>query len=172
MAAAKELDSVESALLPKDVAVPMLPSLRQSCLGLNADRVPELANPVSSPKTSVQTRGYVAAQLREREDSSEAQPFGPEGLDYKSKDTFAPFQDITDKDETYLVDLMQIAGTPAQVAKIRAICLKRKKLFKNELGPEPARIPPFGLDVDHILWHIFKNQSSRTTVHTKTSRNP
>ena len=134
-------------MLPKDVAVPMLPPLRQSGLGLNADRVPELANPVSSPKTSVQTRGYVAAQLRERENSSQrekAQPFGPNGIDYKSKDTFAPFQDITDKDETYLVDLIQIAGTPAQVAKIRAICLKRKKLFKNGLGPEPARIPPFG----------------------------
>ena len=158
MAAAIELDSVESALLPKDVAAPMLPPLRQSGLGLNTDRVPELATPGSSPKAPAQTRGYVAALLREREDSSEAQPFGPEGIDYKSKDTFAPFQDITDKDETYLVDLIQIAGTPAQVAKIRAICLKRKKLFKNELGPEPARIPPFGLDVDHILWHIFKNR--------------
>ena len=157
-AAAVGLESVESTLLPEDVAAPMLLPLGQGGLGLNTDRGPELAPPASSPRTPAQTRGYVAALIREREDSSEAQPFGPEGIDYKSKDTFAPFQETKNTDETYLVDLIHIAGTPTQIAKIRAICLRRKKLFKNELGPEPARIPPFGLDVDHILWHIFKNR--------------
>ena len=43
----------------------------------------------------------------------------------------------------YLIDLMHIDGTPAEIAEIKAICIKHKSLFKNELGLEPARVPPF-----------------------------
>ena len=65
-----------------------------------------------------------------------------EGIDYKSKDSLAPFQDDP-KDDMSLIDLIHIEGTSAQIEEIKAICLRYKKLFRNELGPEPARTPPF-----------------------------
>ena len=157
-AALVEKGSVESTLLPKVAATPVLLPLGQSSTGLNTDRGAKLATSTSSTMAPAQTRGYVAALLSGHEESPEVQPFGPEEIDYKSKDTFAPFQDNSNTDETYLVDLIQIAGSPVQIANIRAICLKRKKLFRNTLGPEPARNPPFRLDVTHIKWRQFKNR--------------
>ena len=64
---------------------------RQSGLGLTYDRDPELATPVSPTIAPQQTRGFVAALLREKENLPKVQPFGPEEIDYMSKDTFAPF---------------------------------------------------------------------------------
>ena len=58
----------------------------------------------------------------------------------------------------YLIDLTQIDGTPEQKAKIKPICVKHIKLFNNKLGPEPARIPPFGLPVRDPEWIDFKNR--------------
>ena len=54
--------------------------------------------------------------------------------------------------------MIKIEGSPTQISDIKAICIKRKKLFKNELGPEPARVPPFNLNVDHAKWRTFKNR--------------
>ena len=57
---------------------------------------------------------------------------------YKSKDAFAPFQDNPNENSIYLIDLIHIDETPTEIAEIKAICIKHKSLFKNELGPEPA----------------------------------
>ena len=65
----------------------------------------------------------------------------------------------------YLIDLIQIDGTPEQQAKIRAICVKHIKLFNNKLGPEPARIPPFGLPV--FKWKVFKNRVAPRPTSTR-----
>ena len=87
----------------------------------------------------------MATLLREEnEDLPEVRSFrDKEGIDYKSKDTFAPFQDNSNEDSMYLIDSIHIDGTPTEIAEIKSICIKHKSLFKNELGPEPARIPPF-----------------------------
>ena len=58
----------------------------------------------------------------------------------------------------YLIDLMQIDGTPQQIAIIKAIYVKHIKLFNNKLGPEPARIPRFGLPVRDPEWKVFRNR--------------
>jgi putative transposase len=111
----------------------------------------------------------VTALLRESEVFPEVQPFGPEGIDYKSKDTFAPFQDNLNQDEMYIIDMIQIEGSPAEISDIRQICIKHIHLFQNELGPEPARIPPFSFrKVNHLKWKTFKNRfAPRVTSTTK-----
>ena len=84
----------------------MLSPPQQNDLGVTTDRSPELATPTLSSKAPAQTRGLVAALLREREELPEVQPFGPEEIDYKSKDTCAPFQDNPTEDKMYLIDLI------------------------------------------------------------------
>ena len=120
-AAAAKLDSNEFTLHPTVEAAVLLSPPRQNDLGLTTDRSPEVATPTPSSKAPAQTRGSVAALLREREELPEIQPFGPEEIDYKSKDTFAPFQDNPTEDKMYLINLIQIDGTPEQKARIKAI---------------------------------------------------
>ena len=120
----------------------MLPLPRQNGSGVKTKRRKRVATLTPSSITPTETYGIAAALLGEEdEDLPEVRPFrDKEGIDYKSKDTFAPFQD---KDSMYLIDLIHIDGTPTEIAEINAICIKHNSLFKNELGPEPARIPPF-----------------------------
>ena len=139
---------------------------RQSGLGLTHDRDPELATPVSPTITPQQTRGFVAALLREKENLPEAQPFGPEGIDYMSKDTFAPFLPTEDC-PTYVIDLIHVEGSPTEIANIREICARHIGLFKNELGPEPARIAPFELPVQDKKWKVPKNRHASRIQSTK-----
>ena len=144
-AAAAQLVLDEFTVHPTVEAAVLLSPPRQSDLGLTTDRSPEVALPTPSSKAPAHTRGLIAALLREREELPEVQPFEPEEIDYESKDIVAPFQDNPTQDKTYLIDLIQIDGTPEQIARIKAICVKHIKLFNNKLGPEPPRIPPFGL---------------------------
>ena len=139
---------------------------RQDGLELTLDRETELAPLISPVITPIQTRGFVAALLREKENLPEAQPFGPEEIDYKSKDTFAPFQPAPD-DPVYIIDLIHIEGSPVEIANIRAICVKHIGLFKNELGQEPARIPPFELPVQEVKWRLPKNRQAARIMSTK-----
>ena len=46
-----------------------------------------------------------------------------------------------------LLDLIEISGPPEYVARIRKIVENHRKIFKNTIGKEPARIPPFDIDV-------------------------
>ena len=92
-AAAAQLVLDEFTVHPTVEAAVLLSPPRQGDLGLTTDRSPEVATPTPSSKAPAQTRCLVAALLREREELPEVQPFGPEEIDYNSKDTFAPFQD-------------------------------------------------------------------------------
>ena len=104
--------------------------------------------------------------LERRKISLRLNPFGPEEIDYKSKDTFAPFQPAPD-DPVYIIDLIHIEGSPVEIANIRAICVKHIGLFKNELGQEPARIPPFELPVQEVKWRLPKNRQAARIMSTK-----
>ena len=67
----------------------------------------------------------------------------------------------------YLIDFIHIDGTPTEVAEIKAICIKHKSLFKNELGPEPARIPPFDFKkLDIPQWKHFRNRGAPRVAST------
>ena len=139
---------------------------RQNGLELTLDREKEVATPISPATTPPQTRGFVAALLREKENLPEVQPFGPEGIDYESKDTFAPFMP-SPHTPAYIIDLIHIEGSPTEIVRIRGICEKHIGLFKNELGPEPARIPPFDLPLDEKKWKLPKNRWASRIVSTK-----
>jgi hypothetical protein len=147
----------------------MLPLPRLNGSGVKTRRRRRVATPAPSSITPTETRGIAAALLREEdEDLPEVRPFrDKEGIDYKSKDSFAPFQDNPDDDQMYLIDLIHIDGTPTEIADIKAICVKHKSLFKNELGPEPARIPPFDFKkVDTQKWKHFRNRTAPRVAST------
>ena len=141
-------------------------SPRQDGLELTRDREKEVAIQISPSITPPQTYDFVAALLREKEYLPEAQPFGPEEIDYKSKDTFAPFM-LSTHTSTDIIDLIHIEGTHEEIARIREICVKHIVLFKNELGPEPARIPPFDLPVMEKQWKVPKNRHASRIQSTK-----
>ena len=141
-------------------------SRRQDGLELTLAREKEVAIQISPSITPPQTYGFVAALLREKEYLPEAQPFGPKEIDYKSKDTFAPFMP-SKHTSTDIVDLIHIKGTHDEIARIRAKCVKHIVLFKNELGPEPARIPPFELPIMEKQWKVPKNRHASRIQSTK-----
>ena len=93
-----------------------LASPRQDGLELTLDREKEVAIQISPSITPPQTYGFVAALLREKEYLPEAQPFGPEEIDYKSKDTFAPFMP-SKQTSTDIIDLIHIEGTHDEIAR-------------------------------------------------------
>ena len=68
---------------------------------------------------------------------------------------------------TDIIDLIHIEGTHEEITRIREICVKRIVLFKNELGPEPARIPPFKLPVMEKQWKVPKNRHASFIQSTK-----
>ena len=166
-AAVARLDSDEFTVHPTVEAAILLPPPRQNYLGVTTERSPELATPTPSSKSPAQTRGLVAALLREREELPEVQPFGPEEIDYKSKDTFAPFQDNPTEDKMYLIDLIQIDGTPEQIAIIKAICVKHIKLFNNKLNS-----PVWTTRTGSRMEIIQESRSTPTNINTETNRNP
>ena len=95
----------------------------------------------------------MALSQLEKEKLSEAQPFGPEEIDYKSKDAFSPFIPALD-DPVYIIDLIHIEG----IANIHAIYVKHIGLFKNEFGLELARRPSFEIQVKEVIWKLPKNR--------------
>ena len=156
-------------ILPSVVTASALILPQQDELGFDTDSETELATPITSFRTPDQTHGLVAALLREekREALPEVQPFDSEGIDYKSKDTFAPFTQNLNSDEMSIINMIQIEGSPTEISEIRDICIKHKSLFKNILGPEPARIPAFQFrKVDHEKWNTYKNRCAPRVTST------
>ena len=141
-------------------------SPRQDGLELTRDREKEVAIQISPSITPPQTYGFVAALLREKEYLPESQLFGPEEIDYKSKDTFAPFMP-SKQTSTDIIDLIHIEGTHDIIARIPKICVKHIVLFKNERGPEPARIPPFEVPVMEKQCKVPKNRHASRIQSTK-----
>ena len=69
--AVARLDSDEFTVHPTVEAAILLPPPRQNYLGVTTERSPELATPTPSSKAPAQTRGLVAALLRERKECCE-----------------------------------------------------------------------------------------------------
>ena len=117
----------------------------------------EVINPLTAEPAPAQTSRPIAALIREVEQLSEIPDFGDEGIDHDMKDTFAPFRSDPIGD-TELLDKITISGTPDQQKRIRALCVKYKQIFKDELDATPAKIKPFDLNVDKTLWETYKNR--------------
>ena len=81
----------------------------------------------------------IAALIREVEQLSEVLDFGDEGIDHDAKDSFAPFR-ADPIGDVNLLDKITICGTPRQQERIRALCVKYKEIFKDELDAPRAKI--------------------------------
>ena len=57
-----------------------------------------------------------------------------------------------------MIDKITICGTPEQQRRIRALCVKYKQIFNDELDSNPAKIENFDLEVDKKLWYSYKNR--------------
>ena len=63
-----------------------------------------------------------------------------------------------DDPDTDVLDLVTIEGTAALRSRIRILLEKYRDVFSTTLNPEPARIPPFELEVDKEKWEQFSNR--------------
>ena len=107
--------------------------------------------------TPAQTSRPVAALIQEVEQLLELKDFGDEGIDYDKKDMFAPFRKAPVGDID-IIDKITICGSDEQKARIKALCVKYKKIFSDELDSTPCDIPPFDLQVDKKKWETYKNR--------------
>ena len=117
----------------------------------------EVINLPSTEFAPAQTPHLLAALLREVEQLPEINDFRDDEIDHDRKDTFAPFRN-NPKGDTDMIDKITICGTPEQQQRIRALCVKYKQIFKDELDSHPAKITPFDLTVDKTLWESYKNR--------------
>ena len=118
-----------------------------------------LITPTVTEFAPAQTPRPVAALIREVEQLPEVDEFGDEGIDYDKKDMFAPFRSDPKGDTNIdIIDKITICGTPEQQTRIRALCVKYKQIFKDELDSQPANIEPFDLKVDKGKWEQYKNR--------------
>jgi hypothetical protein len=119
----------------------------------------DLINPTVAAFAPAQTPRPVAALIREVEQLPDVDEFGDEGIDYDKKDMFAPFRHDPSADTNVdMIDKITICGTPDQQTRIRALCVKYKQIFKDELDSQPANIEPFDLKVDKGKWEQYKNR--------------
>ena len=118
--AVAQLASDESILRTTNLTTPVLPPPSQNGSGVKTKRRKRVATPIPSSITPTKTHDIAAALLREEdEDLPEVRLFrDKEGIDDKSKDTFAPFLDNSKENSMYLIDLIHIDGTPTEVAEI------------------------------------------------------
>ena len=121
------------------------------------DKSVEVINPPLTEPAPAQTSRPIAALIREVEQLSGVPDFGDEGIDHDTKDSFAPFRSDPIGDVN-LIDKITICGTPQQQERIRALCVKYKEIFKDELDATPAKIKPFDLKVDKTKWETYKNR--------------
>ena len=63
-----------------------------------------------------------------------------------SVDTFRPFTDIG-TDEVDFLDKIEYGDIPSLNIRLRALCSEFKDIFSSSLPPDPAKLPPFSIDV-------------------------
>ena len=122
------------------------------------DSAPGVIALMPTESAPAQTPRTVAALIQEIEQLREVKDFGDEGIDYDKKDMFAPFRKSPIGDKNDLIDKITICGTPEQQSRIKALCVKYKHIFSDELDSQPAKIPPFDLKVDKKKWETYKNR--------------
>ena len=118
----------------------------------------DLITPPTSGTVPTQTRRPVTALLRETEQLLEKDDFGDEGINYNTKDMFAPFRPEPTGPTADPLDKITISGTAEQQRRIRQLCEKYRHLFKDTLDAAPANLTPFELDVDKKKWETYKNR--------------
>ena len=78
-------------------------------------------------------------------------------IDAASSDTFLPWSaESFDSDPLSKVNIF---GDDIQRKLILDLCIEFRDIFRNELDEEPAKVPPFTLNVDDTKWRVKKNRA-------------
>jgi hypothetical protein len=113
-----------------------------------------------------QTHGKLITSLvKETQDLFAASIVTDDEIDYEKTDSFAPFL-VVEKPLSRngffpndpLLSAILIEGDPELTGPLVTLITKYSHLFRNELSPEPANIPPFDLVVDLEKWRNPKNR--------------
>ena len=107
-----------------------------------------------------QTHSLITEVPEEYEQLSRAEYIGADEIDNDNKDLFAPFRNPpeTSANEYDFINKMLIGGCEKLQKDLKDLCKKYKSIFRTKIGPEPARIPPFDLDVDLVKWETPRNR--------------
>ena len=76
-----------------------------------------------------------------------------------SVNSFRLFKDIG-TDEVDFLDKIEFGGNLFVNIRLRALCSEFKYTFSTSLPPEPAKLPPFSIDVPLEDWEVPQNRSS------------
>ena len=74
-----------------------------------------------------------------------------------SVETFRPFTDIG-IDEVDFLDNIEYGDNHSLNIRLRALCSEFKDIFSSSLPPEPAKLPPFSIDVPLADWEVPQNR--------------
>lgn len=114
-----------------------------------------------TPTTSVPTDGDIAqtmaATLTESGDTYSRQILAPDEIDDEKVDIFRPFLPDSNGSTPFL-DLITIEGEALFQKNIRSLCTEFSHIFRDKLGEQPAKIPPFVINIDHEKWATPKNK--------------
>ena len=111
--------------------------------------------------TSVLTDGdsaqIMAATLTESGDTYSRQVIAPDEIDDEKVDIFSPF--LPDPNgTTHFLDQIKTEGGALFQQNIRTLCSEFGHIFSDKLGEQPARIPPFVINIDYEKWATPKNK--------------
>ena len=137
-----------------------------------SERVAEICDgffPVRPPQPTVDAHQIVLATLTESDGIYSRQAMTPDEIDDERVDTFAPFlpDTIPAEDKPHFLDLITFEGDAHLQRDLRALCMEFEHIFRDELGAQPAFIPPFVINVNKSEWETNKN---RTPVRPQTAK--
>ena len=129
-----------------------------------SERVAETCDgnsPVRPPQPTVDDHQVVLATLTEPDGIYSRRAMTPDEIDDERVDTFAPFLPDTTpaEDKPYFLDLITFEGDEHLQHELRALCLEFEHIFRDELGDQPAFIPPFVINVNKTEWETNKNRA-------------
>ena len=84
----------------------------------------------------------------------------PDEIDDEKTDTFAPFltSQTQGEEKPHFLDLITFEGDATLQRDLRALCTEFGHIFSDELGEQPADIPPFEIKVNLEKWETYKNK--------------
>jgi hypothetical protein len=84
----------------------------------------------------------------------------PDEIDDEKTDTFGPFLTSQTQGEgkPHFLDLITFEGEATLQRDLQALCTEFGHIFSDELGEQPADIPPFEIKVNLEKWETYKNK--------------
>ena len=124
---------------------------------------PSAGTPKGYPLTQMddlavtQKHVILASLIQESEQLFGFVPADEDEIEDDKKDSFSPWINLFP--DTDPLSLIHIAGDEVQQNKLRLLCNEFRDIFSNELPANPAKIPPFDINVDDKKWKVSRNRT-------------